>query len=286
MEKKLIGTHTALYIGGGDSGWITESYATCYRTFHKEIILADALKESDWTEWTAAQKTEWENNPPAPAPESAKGFIDQWKTAAAEFGTYNEATGYFELNGLKDITYQQALDIYKQTSFHKDPNYSGIVCRTNLPSVYCSYGTVNVRMYMCPNFEVFNAVSLTHGAYNGQKVFMSNCLDWFSSDPVSVIGILDLSYGEKFSTPHYRGHSRLRDMKIKGIKESCNNFGGMSGLSAETVRYMIANRAGDNAITLMFHPTVYAKIMDETNEEWYPILALAESKNVTIITHD
>ena len=137
---------------------------------------------------------------------------------------------------------------------------------------------------MCPNFEVFNAVSLTHGAYNGQKVLMSNCLDWYGGDPVSVIGILVLSSCEKFSTPHYRGHSRLRDMKIKGIKESCNNFGGMPGLSAETVKYMIQNRTGENAITLMYHPTVYAKIMDETNEEYHPILALSESKNVTIVT--
>lgn len=262
---------------------MTQNFATCYRTFHKEIILADATKESDWTEWTAAQKTEWENNPPQPAPESAKGFIDQWKTAAAEFGTYNEDTGYFELNGLTDITYKQAIAIYEQTAHRDRLYYNGCQCRTNLPANYCAFQLNNISMYIT-GFEVFNALALTGNPWN---VFhMSNAFDWYSADPVSVIGILDVSQCTKFGTTYYRSHSKLRDMNIKGIKESCNNFGGMPGLSAGTVKYMIQNRAGTNAITLMYHPTVYAKITDETNEEWYPILALAESKNVTIITHD
>ena len=44
-----------------------------------------------------------------------KVFIDTWNTACTSagirYGSYNEKTGYFELNGLTDISYEQALDI-------------------------------------------------------------------------------------------------------------------------------------------------------------------------------
>ena len=34
-------------------------------------------------------------------------FVDLWNAACGQHGRYNEETGYFELNGLTDITYMQ-----------------------------------------------------------------------------------------------------------------------------------------------------------------------------------
>lgn len=49
-------------------------------------------------------------------PASNQTFIDLWNVACGIYGQYNASTGYFELNGLLDITYEQALAIYDATA--------------------------------------------------------------------------------------------------------------------------------------------------------------------------
>lgn len=39
-------------------------------------------------------------------------FIDMWNSACGSYGQYNADTGFFELNGLIDITYDEAIPIY------------------------------------------------------------------------------------------------------------------------------------------------------------------------------
>lgn len=43
-------------------------------------------------------------------------FVILWNNAAGEYGRYNENTGYFELNGVTDLTYDEALRIYQVLS--------------------------------------------------------------------------------------------------------------------------------------------------------------------------
>lgn len=70
-------------------------------------------------------------------------FIDLWDNAARTAGRYNPATGYFELNGITDISYEEAISIYNNTyaTYAAFNNFrSGIAItyvkpRTTLPSL-------------------------------------------------------------------------------------------------------------------------------------------------------
>lgn len=44
-------------------------------------------------------------------------FIDLWNNACGSYGRYNAETGYFELNGLTDIGYDEALKIFHNAQY-------------------------------------------------------------------------------------------------------------------------------------------------------------------------
>ena len=62
-------------------------------------------------------------------------FIDQWNAACGKYGRYNPDTGYFELNGLTDITYEEAGKIYRfySPTGYVRQQYWGAAIRTNIP---------------------------------------------------------------------------------------------------------------------------------------------------------
>ena len=62
-------------------------------------------------------------------------------------------------------------------------------------------------------------------------------------------------------------------------------------LNYSSVKYMIENRGGTNAITIWYHANVYNKILGTatdyetsggTKEEWMALADLATSKNITL----
>ncbi len=203
--------------------------------------------------------------------------------------TYNEETGFYELNGLTDITEEQMLTIYNNYFFNL-PNdatalFSGFTGRTNISFKGDPGGWVGTLIcdYMCVNsiMEVFNL---------GQKnPSVSYCI------PQSVVGMF------------YRCtklHTILGELRVSGITNLNNIFTGCSVLanikvkqlkanisladspliSLESLQYLITNAANTSAITVTVHADVYAKIQDESNTNWHALLALAREKQITIAT--
>ncbi len=304
MEKKLIGTHTALYIGGGDSGWITESYATCYRTFHKEIILADALKESDWTEWTAAQKTEWENNPPAPA--LRNDFTIDAEDAGA---VLNDSTGYYELNTLTDITESQMRTILAHADGRNCEYVQGgcKMGRTNIPSFggrdYDSaYDTRPMKEWCLGNMQI-EVLMYSRGCGNWEFSIREcdrlRVITRYSSNPALKNQMVPFYAGKSTardnSQDFFSGCPALEEFRLLALNRTCRLAVNSPKLSFNTVEFLIQNK-NNNAVTWTVNPTVYAKLNGDTTnaacaalteaerEQWASLLTLAESKNITFAT--
>lgn len=100
------------------------------------------------------------------------GFIDLWNAACASrfvsssyykpSGQYNESTGYFELNGITDITYAEAVRIY--SAYVSGRTTTGY--RTNIPVGMQNYqdAAAEIRMFtntqvekICGSFSAVNA---------------------------------------------------------------------------------------------------------------------------------
>lgn len=211
---------------------------------------------------------------------------------------YNEATGFYELNGLTDITEEEMRVIY--TQWQKDvgtaSHNTGWLTlppkmRTNLPSLYRadlisalsnSIGGSSVEVLCIA--EQSNDTSVMYVAAT-QAVAQNNM-----PKLRRVIGIwryndnnpsnFSFSYGQPFGKCPL-----LEEIRMMRINKS-HTFAVSPNLSKESVQYMIENAnppsgaaAGSIAITL--HPTAYARLKDDAD-----IVAALEAKGgiVTLVS--
>ena len=213
---------------------------------------------------------------------------------------YNEATGFYELNGLTDITEEEMKSIYNRYLIDIGTNSRasgwlilGAKIRTNLPCITRAdifnemdnsiYGTkVEVLRICAASSEDYNRV-----CYIGETTAVAH-----QSMPKlkKVIGIwrynnenpsrYNFGYGQPFSKCPL-----LEEIRMGKINKS-HTFAVSPNLSKESVQYMIENAnppsgaaAGSIAITL--HPTAYARLKDDAD-----IIAALEAKNgvVTLVS--
>ncbi len=202
---------------------------------------------------------------------------------------YNEATGYYELNGLTDITEEEMRKIYRYAGTPQvkaSHAYSQI--RTNFPSPGFYDGSIYDGMFYASKIEVINlgykqsqppTILEPYVILEGQNAFY-------------LCKNLRIIYGriEKYRTINDWGLTfgecaELEEVRIYRLGISIK-FSWSPNLSKESVLYMITNAnppsgaaAGSIAITL--HPTAYARLKDDAD-----IVAALEAKGgiVTLVS--
>lgn len=222
------------------------------------------------------------------------GFIQKWNRECSRtdtyrtvvYGKYNEATGYFELNGLTDITYEQAQSILKagrpRNASDGATIYSNTPIRTNLPWEVSIDGSMSSAFFAASQLEVARfiepvTISGTYFFYNNSRLH-------------TVLGTLVCKSGASF-----HGCSGLKNITVRLATAGGNYwFASSSQLSFDSVKCMIDNTTV--ACTITFHPDVYAKLTgDTTNEaaaalteeelaQWVAITEAAAAKNISFAT--
>lgn len=191
---------------------------------------------------------------------------------------WNSTTGYWELNGLTDITTEQMRAIYNIGVLDHgkaDCGYYAIDIRTNITKPKNANYNLSAwpLLSMCrqSHMEVFAV------GRRDDSVLYCGALSYpfYSSDIKRVKGILDITNTGSASRP-FENIYQLESINIRGLKISVS-FKGASELDAASVAYMI-NNAQTNAITITLHATAYARAMaDPAVQE-----ALAAKTNVTL----
>ena len=238
-------------------------------------------------------------------------FIDLWNAACGVWGRYNEVTGFFELNGLTDITYAEAMKIYEAgaittydcAGYFKISNQS--IIRTNLPRKLNSQWGYNSQGFNAHNFipnfglEVLNLEPFWGEDPNGFMVdtrlngngitsnfYNISDYEWGNSTKLKrIIGVIDLRLmpqGKRFDALTFC--KELVDVKIRNC--GCHmRLTNAPKLSLESVSYLVENATATTAgSTIQIERGIYAKLTDETNTEWHPLLAQAADKNITFAT--
>lgn len=204
---------------------------------------------------------------------------------------YNEKTGFYELNGLTDITEEEMRTIYVQTN-HMDyienmsDVFSGCSFRTNLG--FKRLRTTNNRkfnlrnafrenkqlevMRLGPDNDVWPMIITENSSFNNSFVGCSSLK--------SILGYLKFTSLERIIISLV---PLLQDIRIKNLIYNLS-IPDSPLLSLESLQYLITNAANTSAITVTVHADVYAKIQDETNVEWHALLAAAEAKQITFAT--
>ena len=241
-------------------------------------------------------------------------FIDLWNECAVDFGRYNEDTGYFELNGLTDLTWDDALIIFELSAYRDYPDYTtgdfhrGINLktkgrfRTNLAPIQGGYlhkpTAYQIRTYMCSQLEVLNVMQrmpFNRPPFStNTMVTNTNYIDlYYNGSLRKIMGVVGLDMSGAVTNGY--GLPMLEDLRLRNITRDYKYLYRAPKLNYASVKYMIENRGGTNAITIWYHADVYNKILGTaadaayegtggTKEEWMALADLAASKNITLAT--
>lgn len=216
-------------------------------------------------------------------------FIDLWNSACGSYGKYNEESGFFELNGLTDIPYWEACIIIRQGlwgahSTNGEARYQNAYdIRTALP-IGCYGSSFYNATNMFRNAAKLERVSIAGATTSG---YLSSIQYMFFSCKklTTILDTVDLRYTSSRSSVEdaFAGCAALVDVNIYGLKWDIH-FKDSPLLSYDSLNYLLKNAANTAAITVTLHPDVYAKIVDESNAQWHSLLALAQSKNISLAT--
>lgn len=212
-------------------------------------------------------------------------FIDLWNKACGNYGKYNEQTGFFELNGLTDITYEQALEIYNAGPIEGTAGYARYRTsniRTNLPTVGSGdVVTLTNTFHRCTNLE-FAFVEVANTAINSfndcSKLRVIGRLDGFASSLYNIN-----ASGADNTT--FRNCASL-EMVYGMIKSANPNIyvADCPKLTLENFQFWVKNASNTIAVTITVHPDVYAKLTDTGNSEWNALLSEAAEKQISFAT--
>lgn len=217
--------------------------------------------------------------------------IDLFESAGA---TFNATTGYFELNGLTDISYEEMKAVYDasgaaRSNFRtRESQFAYCDARTLLPIIqpymtaFPTQITTMIYHSACESIGFYTLGNPGQQPFNvssqGLTNLASNCekLKKF----VGIINISSVTNANSATTPFAKCYS-LEDISLKGIKVSVA-FGDSPNLSKASLLYMINNEAATSTIVITLHPSVYAKT--QTGGEWKADVdaALANHPNVQL----
>lgn len=200
---------------------------------------------------------------------------------------YNEATGYYELNGLTDITEEEMRVIYKYAGTPQTKAaFAYSKARTNLPMPGMYNGSVYGAMfYGCPNLEVayLGNKQSSPTSYDVPLIYTegNNCF-YLCKKLKKIYGKIyqrndwDLTFGDCLA---------LEEVRIAELYSSIQ-LSWSPNLSKESVQYMITNAkplsgAAVGSIAITLHPTAYARLKDDAD-----IVAALEAKGgiVTLVS--
>lgn len=306
--KILTNGKSAAYVGGGN--FITQAKPTNFHQFWTQKILLENETVADFKEVTAAERSaieaadaEWTRPP--------QSFIDLWNNACIDpltkraVGRYNESTGYFELNGLTDITYQQAMDIYRYTSNgvrldgEKITVYGFAQFRTNLPPSSGSYWvTINSLFY---SNNILEVVRLPQ-CYSSGVQLNPNTRDAFGYcyKLREIINVMEAPSHVSDSYTWNGTFYKCFELETVRIKKLYGNisFAHSPLISSDSISYLVENRttAHTDVITVTVHADTFAKLTGDTTNpavaaltpaelaQWQQILTAATAKNISFTT--
>lgn len=260
---------------------MTQAFPTNFHTFLTSKILTTAESIADWMEVNAAERARLEavdalwQRPP-------QWLIDLWNMVCGANGKYNTETGYFELNGLTDISCEEAIAImayYRPVEYGDtcEGMFSACKTRTLCPIVQTQSVSFSRMFQNANNLEKVILVN-----YNALSRVTPTSMSWMfdgCSKLKSVEGILDLENTTSTNLA-FRNCTALIDIKIINLKNAIS-FENSPLLSLETVRFLIDNAANTAPISISVHVDVYAKLTDPGNVEWYELNRKAIEKQIS-----
>ena len=232
-------------------------------------------------------------------------FDDEWVVAG---GTVIVSGVTYGLNGIDDLTYKEAMEIWRMSYHHCLPvisigagsakvyppyafGGSQKFCRTYLPVMLNAKYEVIADYMFASNNMVETILILDNGSavvsFSSSKSIFRGC--------VKLRKIISKLYFKQYiisSDSEFDGCSSLEDVDITFyIGGRSLSFAQSARLSLDSLKKMVlqarwlpSDSSHTSTSTITVHPDVFAKLTDETNAEWHQVLIDAVAKNISFAT--
>lgn len=214
-------------------------------------------------------------------------FIDMWNSACGTYGKYNTETGFYELNGLTDITYEQALAIYNNKLILNN-EMQRVLSNAQIRTILTigSNNGANVGGCKLALFAQGSSIEIFDG--HGIEVVGSSHWMFNSCSRLTLIKNMWLFSG---TTGVTFGCVNLKTLYI--IISGNVDFSNLPLLTYDSFDYIIRNSNTSSIITIKVHPTTYAYLQGTTppteqvggtTEEWQALVTAATNKKISFAT--
>lgn len=212
-------------------------------------------------------------------------FRDMWNEACGADGKYNEETGFYELNGLTDITYEDAIRIYQCfTRSSRDP-YTSLYFGSREVRNFIPLWHVNTPVSWANAFRDCTRLSVCK-ICKDTTLLISKANQMFMGDHrlKEIVTVIYCFNTVNFTCSNiFFNCLALESVKIKALSVNIDLYY-PANLTLESLSYLVDNAVIVNAIKVKVHPDVYAKLTDETNTEWYAVNTAAQAKQISFAT--
>ena len=204
-------------------------------------------------------------------------------TSALTATVYNEKTGWFEVNGLVDMTFDDCLLVLK--------DFPAKTAISSLNNDYISHARTNNALQgiynVGINFNFYNDGGETIAL--GPQICSSMFGYLYGNNNNNVRAILSYI---RFTSANINNTTplnckNLESIAIKNISGSFS-FAKCPSLSWDSWKYLIDNAdegIADGGITVTVHADVYAKMTGGTVDNWGSLGTLAEEKGVKLVAY-
>lgn len=219
-------------------------------------------------------------------------FIALAEAAAPRYITYNRETGYFELNGLTDLTAHEmelilrfgGFDTFahsQTTSTHSISTSAIPQIRTTLPSVAESGLTYPFSTTGAWQNPLLESARFGNGSQYAEVSFKVNASMYILSKSLKALldritPTADVTIGYANTTADTSTTSAIETIYVYKLANNLN-MPRCPNLSLESIEYMVANAANTKPITITLHADAFARLTEE-------LIAEAAEKQITFAT--
>lgn len=244
---------------------------------------AGAVRYDAAQELTTEQKEQARTNITAMAnTPSGDPMHYMYETAGA---TWNAETGYWEMNGLTDLTTEDIRNSYIFANMDNANWYFRCTYRPNIRTNFWSLGNL-VRILdatstfeYCKGLETVRIESPTPYNTIGTRFHDMAAIFKYDSKLRNVIGKIRMDLKPSV-TQCFIGCTNLENIQLSELKSNIS-FENCENLSKDTILYMIDNSSAPSPITITLHATAYAMATADADIqaalESHPNVALADA---------